>query len=135
MDTASILKEFEWQQKGNSNIKYSVTIQTSLMRLCANIVNGCQRGPMLDVGRKLNDTPASHLICSYVCKPASNDGVSLKISAHNRMVFVFMKVGGPFIQLVHSVGKFGGDPFNPVEYQGWALGFVGERIQQSPIVG
>ena len=75
MDMASILKKFEWQQKGNSDIKDSVITQTS------------------------------------------------------PMVFAFMKVGRPFIQLVHSVDKFGGDHFDPAEYQGRVICFVGDRIQ------
>ena len=45
------------------------------------------------------------------------------------MVFAFMKVGSPFIQLVHSAGKFGGDHSNPTEYQGHIIGFVGDGIQ------
>ena len=45
------------------------------------------------------------------------------------MVFVFKEVGSPFIQLVHSVGKFGGDHSNPTEYQGHIIGFVGDGIQ------
>ena len=45
------------------------------------------------------------------------------------MVFVFMKVGSPFIKLLHSAGKFRGDPFNPTEYQGHIIGFVGDMIQ------
>ena len=75
MDRASILKEFEWKQKGNSDIKDLVITQTS------------------------------------------------------HMVFVFMKVGSFFIQLVHSVGKFAGDPFDPAKYRGRVIGFVGDRIQ------
>ena len=71
---SSILKEFEWQNKGNS------------------------------------------------------DNKDLVIAVTSPMVFVFNKEESAFIQLVHSVGKFGGDPFNPTEYQGKVIGFVGDRI-------
>ena len=76
MDTASIIKESEWQHKGNSNIKDSVIAQTS------------------------------------------------------PMVFAFMKVGSLFIQLVHSVGKLGGDLFTPAKYQGCVICFggIGSRV-------
>ena len=77
MHIASILKEFEWQHKGNSDIKDLVIV----------------------------------------------------IAQTSHMVFVFMKVGSFFIQLVHSVGKFGGDPFDPAKYRGRVIGFVGDRIQ------
>ena len=69
MDTGSILKEFEWQRKGNSDIK------------------------------------------------------DLVIAVTSPTVFAFNKAGSPFIQLVHSVGKFWG-AFNPAEYQDKVIGFV-----------
>ena len=72
----SILKEFEWQHKGNTDINDLVLAQTP------------------------------------------------------PMVFEFDKVGSSFIQLVHSVGKFRRDPFNPAEYQGKAIGFVGNMIHR-----
>ena len=50
------------------------------------------------------------------------------------VVFACNKTGSPYIQLVHSAGQFRGDPFNPVEYQGQFIGFVGGRIMGvSPI--
>ena len=44
------------------------------------------------------------------------------------VVFVWMKEGSTYTQLVHSAAQFGGDPFNPVEYQSKFTGFVGDRI-------
>ena len=46
------------------------------------------------------------------------------------MVFALMKEGSPFIQIVHSVRKFGGDPLNPDEYQDQIRSFVGGRVQR-----
>ena len=46
------------------------------------------------------------------------------------MVFVFMKEGSPFIQIVYSVGKFGGDPFNPAKYQDQIIGFMGVESRE-----
>ena len=52
------------------------------------------------------------------------DTVTTQISP---MIFAIMKGGSPFIQIVHSVGKFGGDLFNPAEYQGWVIYLVGDK--------
>ena len=34
------------------------------------------------------------------------------------MAFALIKEGSPSIQVVHSLAKFSGDPFNPDKYQG-----------------
>ena len=73
IDTFSIITEFEWQDKGSTNIK------------------------------------------------------DLVIAVASLMVFVFNKAGSAFIQLVHSAEQFGG-VFNPVEYQGKVISFVGDMI-------
>ena len=81
MDTSSIFKKFEWQNKGNTNIK------------------------------------------------------DLVIAVTSPMVFAFNEAGSPFIKLVHPAGKFGRDPFNPAEYQGKVIYFVGDRIHGvNPVV-
>ena len=47
------------------------------------------------------------------------------------MVFAFMKEGSPFIKIVHSVGKFGGEKFSPAKYQDQSqvIGLLGDRVQ------
>ena len=57
----------------------------------------------------------------------------LVIAVTSHMVFAFNKAGSPFIQLVHSVENFEGDPFNPTKYppntrvrsySSWEIGFT-----------
>ena len=52
------------------------------------------------------------------------------ITQTSPMVFVFMKEGSPFIQILYSVGKFGGDPFNPAKYQDQIIGFMGVESRE-----
>ena len=51
------------------------------------------------------------------------------------MILAFMTGGSPFIQIVYSVGKFGGNPLNPAKYQGWVIGFIGAWTDGSPLRG
>ena len=44
------------------------------------------------------------------------------------VVFAWIKEGSPYIQLLHSATKFEGGPFNPAEYQGGFIEFVGNII-------
>ena len=50
------------------------------------------------------------------------------------MVYALVKEGGPFIQVVHSVGKFSGDHFNPAEYQGRMICFVEGYVQGMELI-
>ena len=45
------------------------------------------------------------------------------------MVFAFLKEDSPFIQIVHSVRKFGGEPFNPAGYHHQVIGFIWDHVQ------